>query len=275
MIRAVVCDFGGVLTTPLEGSFQAFADASGIPLEAIAEALVAIHERDGRHPLYELECGRVSEPDFMADVAATLASALGRDVAMHDFTARYFAGLKPNVPIIELMARLGDEGYRMALLTNNVREWEPYWRAMAPIDDLFELVVDSAFVGMRKPDREIYDLTVARLGVAAHECLFVDDLERNCDAAREAGMTAVLYRSPAQASAEIRAALRAAAPAPPTADAEPAPPAAAAEPAPPAATAAPAAPAAQADPPQPAADAEPAPPAAATKPAQPLAADAA
>ena len=211
MIRAVVCDFGGVLTTPLEGSFQAFADASGIPLEAIAEALVAIHERDGLHPLYELECGRVSEPDFMADVAATLASALGRDVAMHDFTARYFAGLEPNVPIIELMARLGDEGYRMALLTNNVREWEPYWRAMAPIDDLFELVVDSAFVGMRKPDREIYDLTVARLGVAAHECLFVDDLERNCDAAREAGMTAVLYRSPAQASAEIRAALRAAA----------------------------------------------------------------
>ena len=76
MIRAVVCDFGGVLTTPLQGSFQAFADASGIPLEAIAEALVAIHERDGVHPLHELECGRVSEPDFMADVATTLAGAL-------------------------------------------------------------------------------------------------------------------------------------------------------------------------------------------------------
>ena len=88
-----------------------------------------------------------------------------------------------------------------------MREWEPYWRAMAPIDDIFELVVDSAFVGMRKPDREIYELTVERLGVRAHECLFVDDLERNCDAARAAGMTPVVYRSPAQASAEIRAAL--------------------------------------------------------------------
>ena len=115
--------------------------------------------------------------------------------------------------MIELMAALRDEGLRMALLTNNVREWEPHWRAMAPIDDLFALVVDSAYVGMRKPDREIYDLTVERLGVPAHECLFVDDLERNCDAAREAGMTAVVYRSPEQATAEIRAALRAADPA--------------------------------------------------------------
>ena len=204
MIRAVVCDFGGVLTTPLEGSFQAFADASGIPLKAIAAALVAIHERDGVHPLHELECGRVSEPDFMADVAVTIGAALGRDIAMHDFTERYFAGLEPNAPMIELMAALRDEGYRTALLTNNVREWEPHWRAMAPIDDIFELVVDSAFVGMRKPDREIYELTVRRLGVGAHECLFVDDLERNCDAARDAGMHAVHYVAPGQARADIR-----------------------------------------------------------------------
>ena len=204
MIRAVVCDFGGVLTTPLEGSFQAFSDASGIPLEAIADAFVAIHERDGLHPLHELECGRVSEPEFMADVAAAVGASLGREVGMLDFTAHYFAGLSPNEPMIELMAALRDEGYRMALLTNNVREWEPYWRSMAPIDDIFELVVDSAYVGMRKPDREIYELTVERLGVAPHECLFVDDLERNCDAARDAGMRAVRYVSAGQAHADIR-----------------------------------------------------------------------
>jgi putative hydrolase of the HAD superfamily len=204
MIRAVVCDFGGVLTTPIEGSFQAFSAASGIPLDAIAAAFVAIHERDGLHPLHELECGRVSEPEFMADVAAAVGASLGREVGMLDFTAHYFAGLSPNEPMIELMAALRGEGYRMALLTNNVREWGPYWRSMAPIDDIFELVVDSAFVGMRKPDRAIYDLTVQRLGVAAHECLFVDDLERNCHAARDAGMRAVRYVSPDQAHADIR-----------------------------------------------------------------------
>ena len=78
---------------------------------------------------------------------------------------------------------------------------------MAPVDEIFELVVDSAFVGMRKPDREIYDLTLARLGVPAGECLFVDDMEVNCVAAREAGMRAVVYRDPEQAIAEIRAEL--------------------------------------------------------------------
>ncbi|MEA2221020.1 MAG: putative hydrolase of the superfamily, partial [Solirubrobacteraceae bacterium] len=175
MIRAVVCDFGGVLTSPLEGSFQAFSEQTGIPLAALATAMAAIHERDGVHPLHELECGRVSEADFLAAMAAALADELDRDVAMHDFTARYFAGLSPNAPMIEFMAALRGEGYRMACLTNNVREWEPHWRAMAPIDEIFELVVDSAFVGMRKPDPEIYELTVRRLGVPANECLFVDD----------------------------------------------------------------------------------------------------
>ena len=58
------------------------------------------------------------------------------------------------------MASLRAAGYRMALLTNNVREWELRWRALAPIDEIFELVVDSAFVGVRKPDPEIYELTV-------------------------------------------------------------------------------------------------------------------
>jgi putative hydrolase of the HAD superfamily len=212
VIRAVVCDFGGVLTTPLDGSFRAFSDASGISLEAISAALVALEQRDGVNPLHELECGRVTEPAFMADVAAQIAAALGRDVAMHDFTAHYFAGIEPNAPMIELMSALRGEGYRMALLTNNVREWERHWRAMAPVDDIFELVVDSAFVGMRKPDPEIFELTLSRLGVPAEQCLFVDDLERNCDAARDAGMTAVVYRAPEQAIEEIRAALQAAQP---------------------------------------------------------------
>ena len=67
-----------------------------------------------------------------------------------------------------------------------MREWEPLWRAMVPIDEIFEVVVDSAFVGMRKPDPEIYELDAARsLELPpAEACLFVDDLERNCDAAR-------------------------------------------------------------------------------------------
>lgn len=98
----------------------------------------------------------------------------------------------------------------MALLTNNVREWEPLWRAKLPdIDEIFEVVVDSAFVGMRKPEPGIYELTLERLGdgVTATDCLFVDDTEANCEMAAELGMTVVHYRDTAQAKAEIEAAL--------------------------------------------------------------------
>ncbi len=69
--------------------------------------------------------------------------------------------------MIELMRELGGGGRTMALLTNNVREWEPRWRAMLPVDEIFGTVVDSAFVGCRKPDPEIYGITLERIGARA------------------------------------------------------------------------------------------------------------
>ena len=76
------------------------------------------------------------------------------------------------------------------------------------IDEIFEVVVDSGFVGMRKPEPGIYELTLERLGgVAASECLFVDDMELNCEAARELGMTAVQFHDTEQARREVEAVL--------------------------------------------------------------------
>ena len=109
--------------------------------------------------------------------------------------------------MIELMRELKVEGYRMAMLTNNVREWEPLWRTMLPVDEIFETVVDSGFVGCRKPEPRIYELTLERIGMPAEACLFVDDLPHNCEGARKAGMSAVHFRDNEQAIAEIRAAL--------------------------------------------------------------------
>jgi len=207
VIRAIVSDFGGVLTTPLAGSFQGFADSSGIDLETMGQALAALHERDGTHPLHDLECGRMTETTFVESLRASLAELLGRDVELASLADTLWDGLFPNEEMIAFMASLRAEGYRMALLTNNVREWELRWRAMAPIDEIFELVVDSAFVGVRKPDPEIYELTLTGLGVPAGECLFVDDIEVNCEAARAAGMSAVVFRDTEQAIAEVRALL--------------------------------------------------------------------
>jgi putative hydrolase of the HAD superfamily len=127
---------------------------------------------------------------------------------MHRFSEIYFRALEPNEPMIELMRDLKGRGLRMALLTNNVREWEPAWRSMLPVDEIFEVVVDSGFVGMRKPEPEIYELTLERLGnVTATESLFIDDSDVNCEAAAKLGMTAVHYRDPEQAVTEIESAL--------------------------------------------------------------------
>ena len=214
-IRAVISDFGGVLTTPLIGSFMAFQDRTGITGEALGNAMLRIYERDGKHPLYELEKGHVSEDEFLTTLRAELAVELGHEPEMHGFKEVYFEALEPNEPMIAVMRGAKEAGMRMALLTNNVREWEPFWRTMLPVDEIFELVVDSAFVGMRKPEPEIYKLTLERIrehdaelrDLEFGECVFVDDVEVNCTAARELGISVVHFRDNDQAIPELRAAL--------------------------------------------------------------------
>ena len=202
--RVVISDFGGVLTSPLFESFAAWQRQSGLSFETLGNAMSQAADRAGIHPLYELEKGTITEEKFLRMLEAELdppASLSGmRDV--------YFEHLHPNRPMIEFMRSLRERGLRMALLTNNVREWEPHWRAKLPeIDEIFEVVVDSAFVGMRKPDPEIYELTLERLGdgVTPEDCVFVDDVDVNCEAAVALGMRAVHFQTAEQAIPEVEA----------------------------------------------------------------------
>jgi epoxide hydrolase-like predicted phosphatase len=204
-IRAVISDFGGVLTNPLWEAFAGWNERVGADPGELGKALQrATEEAGGQHPLYELEKGHMTEGEFVQTVQRHLPG-----ISLNGFRDIYFSHLHANEPMIDLMRELRAGGFRMALLTNNVREWEPLWRAKLPVDEIFEVVVDSAFVGMRKPEREIYELTLERLGdgIAAEECIFVDDVDVNCDAARELGMHPVHYVSPEQAIADVRAAL--------------------------------------------------------------------
>jgi len=206
-ITTVISDFGGVLTTPLVHSFAAVQDETGIPFEELAKAMARIEEEDGRHPLFELETGRLTEADFLRKLGDALEPALGHRPELHRFSEIYFDALHPNEPMIEVMREAKGRGFRMGLLTNNVREWEPLWRSMLPIDEVFETVVDSAFVGCRKPEARIYELTLERVGAPAQACLFIDDLAVNCEAAEAAEMSACRFHDNVQVRVEIRAAL--------------------------------------------------------------------
>jgi putative hydrolase of the HAD superfamily len=204
MRRALITDFGGVLTSPLYEGFLAYQEESGVSLEQLGRAMALATEEHGDHPLFQLERGEITEAEFRGRIEPHLED--GFDLTR--LRTVYFERMKPSPTMIELVRELRGEGVRTALLTNNVREWEPLWRSKLPeIDELFEVVVDSAFVGVRKPDPAIYELTLERLGVGGEECVFVDDLELNCETARALGMLAVRFESPGQAVPEIRSAL--------------------------------------------------------------------
>jgi putative hydrolase of the HAD superfamily len=206
VIKALISDFGGVLTTPLSAGFLAYQEEAKISLEELGLGIQRAADAHGEHPLYALERGEITEQEF----ARRLEEQLDGGFDLARLRHLYFERIEPNTPMIKFVGRQRERGLRTALLTNNVREWEPLWRAKLPeLDEIFEVVVDSAFVGMRKPERGIYELTVERLGggLRAEECLFVDDLEINCEAARELGMTAVRFENAAQAIEELESAL--------------------------------------------------------------------
>jgi putative hydrolase of the HAD superfamily len=206
MRRALISDFGGVLTSPLEEIFLAYQEESGIGFEELGKAMAKATEEHGDHPLFALERGEISEVEFRDRIEAHLGASW--DVVK--LRKLYFDRLLTNQPMVDYVRELRARGTRTALLTNNVREWEPHWRAKVPeLDELFEVIVDSAFVGLRKPDPAIYELTLERLGDGVHagDCVFVDDLEVNCEAARALGMRAVRFVDAEQAIPEIESAL--------------------------------------------------------------------
>jgi putative hydrolase of the HAD superfamily len=208
-ISAVISDFGGVLTSPLSDSFVAFQNRSGIPLEALGNAMAALGARQHAHPMAALETGRVTESEFLSGLERELEGQLGRAVTLDQFGEHFLENLHPNQPLIEYMRGLAVRGYKLAICTNNIREWEARWRAKLPVDEIFDVVVDSAFVGTRKPEPRIYEITLERLGVPPEAALLLDDVELNCTAAEELGITAVWFRSTDQAIEAIESALAA------------------------------------------------------------------
>jgi epoxide hydrolase-like predicted phosphatase len=129
---------------------------------------------------------------------------LGRPIDM-DAYGRFWRTTAPGVHwmVVHKMRELKERGLRIGLLTNNVKEFGDNWRAMFPIEELCEDVVDSSHVGMRKPERAIYELTCTRLGVEPRDAVFVDDNSDNIAAAREFGMETVHFVEPWKALAEL------------------------------------------------------------------------
>lgn len=189
--RALLVDYGGVLTTSIVGSFKAFSRAEGLP----AETFPALFADEGaRAEIHGLETGRLSEPEFERRFAARLG------VGPEQLLERLFADLEPEPAMIEAVRAARAAGTVTCLVSNS---WGMKIYDRVSLDGVFDALVISAEVGLRKPDPEIFLLAVERLGVAPEDCVFVDDLRWNCETATELGMAAVLHRDGWQTIAEL------------------------------------------------------------------------
>ena len=191
MLKAVIFDFGGVFTL---SPFPVIADAApefGLTPEAALEMCFGIYDQDGDHPWHRLERGEISLEDARVQLAA-IAREQGVEV---DFLS-LFARMGREDPYRQLMVdgalQIRQRGFRTALVTNNVREFGDGWRGMVPVDELFEVIIDSSHAGVRKPDPRIFQLALDALGVEGHEAAFVDDHPGNIRAAESLGMTGIL-----------------------------------------------------------------------------------
>lgn len=204
-IRAVVFDFGGVF---IDSPFAAVANAAvaqGLSPEELALAVFGDYATDTDHPWHRLERGELTVIEAREQIMATSTLPDGSPLdPFHVLASVTGGGVREEMVVFcrDVKAR----GLRTGLLTNNAREFEEFWRPLLPLDELFDDVVDSSDVGLRKPDPAIYLLALERLGVAAHEAVFVDDAPGNVAGAQAVGITAVLV---GQERSEVPAAISA------------------------------------------------------------------
>jgi epoxide hydrolase-like predicted phosphatase len=188
----LLVDFGGVLTTNVFESFAQFCRDAGLPPDSVRDLFR--DEPAARDALGDLETGRASEAEFEARFAPLLG------VAPDGLISRLFAGMRPEERMFEGVAAARRAGVRTGLVSNSWGE-EGYDRAR--FAELFDAVVISGEIGIRKPAPEIYALAAERLGRAPDRCVFVDDLAGNLKPARAIGMATVLHRDAETTLAEL------------------------------------------------------------------------
>jgi epoxide hydrolase-like predicted phosphatase len=192
-MRGLLVDFGGVLTTNVFDSFRQFCVAEGLEPDALRNLLKTDPQVTAQ--LRKLERGELSEQAF----SEKLGPMLGVSDTV-DLVDRLFGQMGPEPEMIEAVRIARAGGIKTGLISNS---WGTNRYDHASLQQLFDGIVISGQVGLYKPQPEIYELGAQRIGLSPGECVFVDDLRENCQAADGVGMTSIIHRGPEATLAEL------------------------------------------------------------------------
>ena len=184
-------DFNGVLTTSPFDHMAALGTAAGVDGQVVLDLMLGPYDEDTDHAWHRFERGEITAQEYGVDLFTRAKEA---EVEL-DFTslADMMSRLEVHDIVLERIRELRSEGYRLALVTNNVKEASRQWRELVPVDELFDVIVDSSEVGMRKPNPAIFRHALELLGgVAPDAAVLLDDAAGNVAGARAAGLHAVL-----------------------------------------------------------------------------------
>ncbi len=185
-------DFGGVFTDSPFEAVEAAGQEIGAEPGQLGDIMFGPYHQDTDHPWHRLERGELSLVDARLELIERGRES-GFEIDPFELLGRMVRAGGARDSFVECVRSLRSRGYRTAIVTNNVREFSQGWRKMIPADELFETIVDSSEVGVRKPDPEIYRIALRELGdVEPGRSVFLDDFESNVQAARRLGIHGVL-----------------------------------------------------------------------------------
>jgi epoxide hydrolase-like predicted phosphatase len=188
VIRALVVDYGGVLTVPIRTAFDAWLEADRVDPEAFA-ALIEEWRAEPDNPMHRLETGELSPDEFAHYLVRKLRRSDGSELPADGLNDRIFAALDVDPDAFVMLRAARSAGLKTALLSNS---WD-FAYPWDQLDPLLDVKIVSGHVGLRKPDPAIFALAAEQLGVPLDQCAFVDDIEHNVQAAAELGMHALLH----------------------------------------------------------------------------------
>lgn len=204
VVRAVWTDFGGVLTPPVTETMTAYCTRMALDPTAVGAAIWKVTQTFGTTDVMEpLDTPLVSERDWLRLVTDAMFEAEGTRVELTSLGEVWFQEREPNHEWIAALRRLRERGVFVGMLSNMPPAWDEHWRRMVPPEGLFDEVLLSFEMGHRKPAREVFEIAAAEARVPARQCLFVDDLAKNCEGARAAGWQAIHFTDTATAIAEL------------------------------------------------------------------------